>query len=55
MYTKSSLIFTTSVFTLGTSFPINAYIPVATKVEEITGLNSLDDLYDIYSDEGNLG
>lgn len=42
-------------FMLGTHFPANVYIPVATTVEEITGLNSLDDLEDIYSDEGNLG
>ena len=39
---------------LGT-FPVNPTINVKSNVEEISGINSLDDLEDIRSDEGNLG
>ena len=37
------------------TFPINPTINVQSNVEEISGVNSLDALEDINSDEGNLG
>jgi hypothetical protein len=49
------LIFKSSSFTLGTNFPIDPYIPVSITKTEIQGVDSVDDLNDIYSDEGNLG